>query len=104
MQVYWALFLTCFICLISMIFGQEKNGQELINQVFRGSNNTFEELFEEITDKSPRGFGALTRCGEAEDEGVHRCVHYTKCHPKTREILSDNDAREVDGFGILDIR
>lgn len=96
------VFLT-FTSVISIIFGQE-NEQNLIDQVFVVSNNTFGNLYEEVTSDSLESLGALTRCGEGDDEGIHRCVHYTRCHPQTKQILTDNDAREVDGFGVIDIR
>lgn len=103
MHLRSVVFLTC-TNLVFIIFGQDTEQQNLIDQVFDISNNTFGNLYEEVTENPPESLGALTRCGEGEDEGVHRCVRYTMCHPKTKEILTDNDAREVDGFGVIDIR
>lgn len=52
--------------------------------------SSFEDCYDEVTKPPQKGFGAIQKCGEGSDEGVHRCVKYHECDP------ADNMANELD--------
>nr|XP_023026971.1 serine protease 44-like [Leptinotarsa decemlineata] len=90
---------------ISLAFGQAVNDttRRLVDQVFPGrtGNDIAPPGFEEVTTKSGGSLGALQRCGEGSDQGVHICVSYHMCDGKTKTVVQTG---VTDGFGIIDIR
>lgn len=76
--------------------------QAAISDIFTSpSTPSFWEGYEEVTKKPDGGFGAITKCGEGKDKGVHMCVPYYLCDGNTKTIISTGN---TDGFGIIDIR
>lgn len=66
----------------------------------RKAIDPFLEL-EEVTKKPGESLGAIERCGEGSDKGVHACVAYYMCDGKTKTIVQTG---VTDGFGLIDIR
>lgn len=90
---------------VTFVTGQsvDNDTQNAVNQLFANTtrlSDPFLEL-EEVTRKAGESIGALERCGEGSDAGVHACVAYHMCDGKTKTIIQTG---VTDGFGLIDIR
>lgn len=91
------------LCLIigAVVVAQDDLSQ-VIGEIYGPSNKTerFPNLVEVTTPKLG-SIGALEKCGEGSDQGIHVCVPYFQCDPKTNTIKQDGT---TDGFGRIDVR
>lgn len=102
-------YLTAWVVLVALVpfgaRGQQRSDAELeaaIRDIFTTPSTSFLSDFGEVvTQKPAESFGAVERCGEGADAGVHACVPYYNCDGTTRTIIQTGS---TDGFGIIDIR
>jgi len=92
-----------FIAVTARTFAQQTNDelQKAIADIFTTPNTDFLNEYEVVTTPKSTGFGALDKCGEGKDKGVHMCVPYYNCDGETKTIISST---EYDGTGLIDIR
>lgn len=100
------------VVLISVILGlaacQNNERDAAVNRLFSTAKPTFDELYEEKTEKPPESFGAIQKCGEGTDRGVRVCVPYYRCDGTTNTVIPDSEKpdehKATDGAGIIDVR
>lgn len=95
--------LTLISCLLLINYGQAQGDVDAaILDIFTSpATPTFLDGYEEVTKKNDGGFGAITRCGQGSDKGVHLCVQYFQCDGISKTIITTGS---TDGYGIIDIR
>lgn len=89
------------LLLINYINCQDDLVKDAIADIFTSPKTSILDGYEEVTKKPNEGFGALTKCGEGSDKGLHLCVPYYNCDAETKTIITKGP---TDGFGIIDIR
>lgn len=89
--------------LVLVVSSQEGDNDtdRAIASLFTTPKATFLPGYVEVTKKPQEGYGALEKCGEGADQGVHACVPYYNCDGITKTIITTG---ESDGFGVIDIR
>ncbi|EEZ99183.2 phenoloxidase-activating factor 2 [Tribolium castaneum] len=90
------------IALTSLVFAQD-NKEDAINSIF-GTNSSFADFlsnYEEVTPPPLKSFGALTKCGEGEQQNRFVCVPYYNCDPNTNTVQENAD---IDGTNKINIR
>ncbi|RZB39453.1 serine protease 42, partial [Asbolus verrucosus] len=67
-----------------------------------GFGNFIMEGYEEVPTSTMGSFGAYTKCGEGDRQGLDKCVEYFRCDGETKTIIPEGVNK--NGFGIIDIR
>lgn len=84
-------------------YAQVDEYEKAIAELFTTPNTDFLTQYLEVTttERNRGDIGALERCGQGKDEGVHLCVPYYNCDAETKTIIP---SEEYDGTGLIDIR
>lgn len=98
------MILKCILLFVTLVASQNVNNdtRNAVDNIFSKDKiiDPFTDL-EEVTEKPSESIGALEKCGEGSDAGVHACVVYHMCDGRTNKIVQTG---VTDGFGIIDIR
>ncbi|KAL1505942.1 hypothetical protein ABEB36_005387 [Hypothenemus hampei] len=94
-------YLITFLLTLSLTEAQDDNLNRLVSEFFseNATQDPFQHL-EEVTSSKPSGFGAIEKCGQGSDQGVHICVPYYDCDSVTKMVVHSRSS----GFGTIDIR
>ncbi|XP_060525281.1 uncharacterized protein LOC132701417 [Cylas formicarius] len=99
------IFMIVSLYATAVVFGQndvDSDTKRDVDRLFSSPrSNDFLPGYEEVTSTSSGSVGALERCGEGSDQGIHACVAYYQCDGITNMIVQDG---LTDGFGIINIR
>ncbi|CAH1175582.1 unnamed protein product [Phaedon cochleariae] len=103
MRWWLAVFASVFCTVHGQQIDEElrRNVEEIYGNPNSTRNGEFLPGFEEVTRPTGGSLGAIERCGEGSDQGVHICVSYYMCDGKTKTVVQTG---VTDGFGIIDIR
>lgn len=94
-----------FLLFVALVAGQavDNDTRQAVDTLFANNTRSLDPFMdlEEVTKAPGESIGALERCGEGSDAGVHACVAYYMCDGRTKTIVQTG---VTDGFGLIDIR